>query len=243
VSARIAAETIHQLAVDEQVTDRRGVVVPDAIKDNVGDIVAGYIDDVNFTMAHDGDPGRGLSSARDSELFPGVEGAHAIREEYGARDAEYNAAIERNGAIANFVFGKAAEAIKNPLISETVGLGVESYIDALVENSKHDSTNLANAEVAQVYGDGRATVREMAEDALWRHGALPASVQTQYPGLFENGQPRPLADIMADETTRAQWESYATSEHYLSTTGHVVGETDQSYSTGRDRAREATSGG
>jgi len=304
VAASIVSETVSALANDNHF--RHGVRAP--VRGSVGSMLAHWIDDVNFSVQHGGDPKLGLFSLSDREPLPGLEGAHAVFRDvellrvlgetardpdayarlheaqraytamafhhYGAggvdalngtagtsaqvfgalhdaradeiranHGAAYNEAVARRGAVADLVLSTAASTIPNPVASELAKQGAGALVHELVENARRDSTTVANFEIADVYGDGRANMKQLAAAALWRHGQVPVEEQQRFPELFDAGKPRPLADIYNDPESRQQWEAYRTSRQGQLMVGTPVLEIVQSYSAGRDRLREATSGG
>ncbi|GDY30998.1 WXG100 family type VII secretion target [Gandjariella thermophila] len=157
--------------------------------------------------------------------------ADAISQGHKAADDAYNHAIEQRGKIANLVLGKVIDKLPVPGASY-IGQGAEGYINALVEGSKHDSSAIAQQEIASQYGHGRSQAADLAFQAMWQH-------QMWSPN---DAPPPDLRSADLSHLSEQQWnelQSWTSGAGYARYIGPVVHQIDNDYSTGRLRLKES----
>jgi uncharacterized protein YukE len=174
-----------------------------------------------------------LQAGNSAKIFGALDDAKsdAIKQGHEAADAAYNEAISKRGEIANFVVGKVIDKLPVPGASY-IGQGAEGYINALVDGSKHDSSDVAAQEIAKQYGDGRAQAADLAFQAMWKNQMWPP----------DDPPPADLrgADVSAlDERRWNELQTWMHGNGYSRYIGHVVDHVDNSYDTGRLRLRES----
>jgi hypothetical protein len=157
--------------------------------------------------------------------------ADAIKQGHADADAAYNQAITQRGEVANFIVGKVIDKLPVPGAS-SIGQGAESYINALVEGSKRDSSGIAAKEIAKQYGDGRAQAADLAFQAMWKNQMWPPN----------DPPPADVRGADVSDLNEGQWNELQTWMHgngYSRYIGHVVNQVDNSYDTGRLRLKES----
>jgi hypothetical protein len=106
-----------------------------------------------------------VDAGRAGQVFGALEYGHGVNIDTtntGA-DANYNGRVDAWGKAGSFVVDKALGKVPIP----GVGTAADSYINALIEGSKHDSTGQTNFDVGQSYGHSRDLVQGLANNAMY----------------------------------------------------------------------------
>lgn len=170
----------------------------------------------------------GATAARSASVFGALDFGHNLGVEQTNEDADEatNEQLERNGAAASFVLGQVLDKVPVPGLGE----GADAYINALVENSKVDSTGKTNYAIGQTYGNSQNLVTSLVHDTLYRNDiyettqAPPASLRDAQGNLV----PEPLLTD-AQRADYNQWVQSAGGRAVFAPVGEAADSYGQSY--------------
>jgi hypothetical protein len=175
-----------------------------------------------------------------AQVFGALDHAQgeAIVQHYEDADRAFNEALENRGNAISGGLGWLAEKI--PVVGDGIAEGVDIYSDTVVENSKHDSSDLATEHAGKLFDDGRAQAAARVVDSMWQHKMWPP----EHPPpaiLLHGGEPVPLTQMT--DLQKQQFSHWMqTDPGYSRYIGPVVDSVNQSYSEGKNLIVEQTHG-
>jgi hypothetical protein len=170
----------------------------------------------------------GATAHRSAAVFGALDFGHnaALEQANETRDQATNDQLEANGKAASFVVGQALGKVPIPGLSE----GVDAYIDALVENSKADSTGTTNYEIGRTYGNSQNVVSALVHDTLYRNNVYE-STQAPPASLRDAGGHLVPEQLMtgAQRADYNRWVQSAGGRAVFAPVGDAVADYGQSY--------------
>ncbi|WP_267593938.1 DUF6571 family protein [Carbonactinospora thermoautotrophica] len=163
-----------------------------------------------------------------------AEARKANQEEF---DAKHNAALERNGIVTKYLAEVALSQVRgSDLVKPAVGI----LVDEIVKRMRQDTSADAARDIAEIYGNGRDRVPELAQEVMWNNKMWDPEKQTEdqkFPSIcLRDGEPIPPAQWNKDQRDAYRtWVLEGSGQDILATSENIK----DSYSTGRDRATEA----
>jgi hypothetical protein len=140
-----------------------------------------------------------------------------------AADKSYNDRLDAWGKAGSFAVDKALGKVPIPGLDKAA----DAYIDALVENSKHDSSPQTNFDLGQSYGHSRDLVQGLAYNTIYDNGMF-TNAEAPPASLYSGGHPVPY-DQMNDIQRRA-YDDWVTRSGQGAFTG--VSDADTQYTKG-----------
>lgn len=183
----------------------------------------------------------GATAQRSASVFGALDFGHsaALAQAGKEMDKATNDALEANGKAASFVVGQALSKVPIPGLGE----GVDAYINALVENSKVDSTGKTNYQIGQTYGNSQNVVASLVHDTLYRNN-IYESTQTPPASLRDAGGHLVPEQLMTD-AQRAdynRWVQSAGGRAVFAPVGNAVSDYGQSYDDAQHTLQENDGG-
>lgn len=170
----------------------------------------------------------GATAQRSASVFGALDFGHNLALERAGKEADKatNDALEANGKAASFVAGQALSKVPIPGLSD----GIDAYINALVENSKVDSTGKTNYAIGQTYGNSQNVVSSLVHDTLYRNN-IYESTQAP-PASLRDGSGHLVPEQLMTSAQRAdynQWVQSAGGRAVFAPVGNAVSDYGQSY--------------
>jgi hypothetical protein len=162
--------------------------------------------------------------------------AEAIDEGWVESAAEYDRRVEATSQVGAYALSKAVSAIPGgDLLSSVV-------LDEIVESAKVDYGQHAAGEIADLHGDTRVAVRDMAEQIVWDNQLFEAHDAPPEELFHVSGEPIALSDMTTEERDAFRDWSNEQSSGYGAARA-VVRDIQDSYATGSKEAAQSQQGG
>ncbi|KWW98694.1 hypothetical protein LI90_322 [Carbonactinospora thermoautotrophica] len=124
-----------------------------------------------------------------------AEARKANQEEF---DAKHNAALERNGIVTKYLAEVALSQVRgSDLVKPAVGI----LVDEIVKRMRQDTSADAARDIAEIYGNGRDRVPELAQEVMWNHGMWDREQGDPPSILLKDGKPIPPSQWNQDQAT------------------------------------------
>lgn len=97
---------------------------------------------------------------------------------------------------------------------------------------------MSQAELSRLYGNGAATVKQLAAAAMWRHGLFRSGTAPTNPILLNEGEPVPLARMNSKQLDA--YRAWLYSHDGQVSFGEVFREIEESYRALLRQTKQAT---